>query len=101
MSPPAAIGGSQPVRLIEVPKKFHHTLGRFPKQIARGTMTLLGRLAAGGPAAFQGVVRLKQRPDTLRARIGIHRLLFRLKTDAIHVVDLIPRQDLERRIKSL
>ena len=102
MSPPAAIGGSQPVRLIEVPKKFHHTLGRFPKQIARGTMTLLGRLAAGEPDAFQGVVRLKQRPDTLRARIGIdHRLLFRLETDAIHVVDLIPRQDLERRIKSL
>lgn len=99
---PGPVGGSQPVRLIEFPKKFHHTLGRFPKQIARGTMTLLGRLAAGEPDAFQGVVRLKQRPDTLRARIGIdHRLRFRLETDAIHVVDLIPRQDLERRIKSL
>jgi len=99
---PTAIGGSQPVRLIEFPKKFHHTLGRFPKQIARGTMTLLGRLAAGEPDAFQGVVRLKQRPNTLRARIGIdHRLLFRLETETIHVVDLIPRQDLERRIKSL
>ncbi len=99
---PGPVGGSQPVRLIEFPKKFHHTLGRFPKQIARGTLTLLGRLAAGEPDAFQGVVRLKQRPDTLRARIGIdHRLLFRLETDAIHVIDLIPRQDLERRIKSL
>ena len=97
-----AIGGSQPVRLIEFPKKFHHTLGRFPKQVARGAMTLLGRLAAGEPDAFLGVVRLKQRPDTLRARIGIdHRLLFRLEADTIHVVDLIPRQDLERRIKSL
>ena len=99
---PGPVGGSQPVRLIEFPKKFHHTLGRFPKQIARGTLTLLSRLAAGAPDAFQGVVRLKQRPDTLRARIGIdHRLLFRLETDAIHVIDLIPRQDLERRIKSL
>lgn len=27
--------------------------------------------------------------------------LFRLETEAVHVIDLIPRQDLERRIKTL
>jgi len=62
----------------------------------------LGRLAAGEPAAFVGVVRLKASPDTLRARIGIDpRLLFRLLPDRVQVVDLIPRQSLERRIKTL
>ena len=99
---PGEVEGNQPVRVIELPKKFHHTLAQLPRQVARGAMVLLGRLAAGEPDAFTGVVRLKQRPDTLRARIGIdHRLLFRLEAEAVHVVDLISRQDLERRIKTL
>lgn len=99
---PGEIEGNQPVRILELPRKFHHTLHHLPRQVARGAMVLLGRLAAGEPDAFTGVVRLKQRPDTLRARIGIdHRLLFRLETEAVHVIDLIPRQDLERRIKTL
>ncbi len=99
---PGDVDGNQPVRVIELPRKFHHTLSHVPRHVARGTMVLLGRLAAGEPDAFVGVVRLKQRPDTLRARIGIdHRLLFRLEADVVHVVDLISRQDFERRIKSL
>jgi len=99
---PGDVDGNQPVRTLDLPKKFHHTLTRLPRQVARGAMVLLGRLAAGEPDAFVGVVRLKQRPDTLRARIGIdHRLLFRLQSDTVEVVDLISRQDLERRIKTL
>ena len=59
-------------------------------------------LAAGEPAAFTGIVRLKDCPDTLRARIGIdHRLLFRMLPDSVQVVDLINRKDLESRIKQL
>ena len=94
--------GNQPVRVIEFPKKFHRTLEGFPKQVGKGAMILLGRLAAGEPAAFTGIVRLKESPDTLRARIGIdHRLLFRLLPDSVLVVDLINRKDLESRIKQL
>ena len=94
--------GNQPVRVIEFPKKFHRALEGFPKQVAKGAMILLGRLAAGEPAAFMGIVRLKDCPDTLRARIGIdHRLLFRLLPDSVVVVDLINRRDLESRIKHL
>ena len=49
-----------------------------------------------------GVVRLKDCPETLRARVGIdHRLLFRLQPDCVQVVDLINRRDLEKRIKAL
>ena len=96
------VEGNQPVRVIEFPKKFHRTLEEFPKQVGKGAMILLGRLAAGEPAAFTGIVRLKESPDTLRARIGIdHRLLFRLLPDSVQVVDLINRRDLESRIKQL
>lgn len=92
----------QPVRLIEFPKHFHERLTSIPKAVARGTLTLLGRLAAGEPAAFVGVVRLKVCHGIFRQRIGIgFRLLFRLLPDRVQVVDLVPRQDLVRRIKTL
>ena len=89
----------QPVRLIEFPKDFHGRLGSLPKAVARGT---LGRLAAGETAAFVGMVRLKACHGIFRQRIGSDfRLLFRLLPDRVQVVDLIPRQDLLRRIKTL
>jgi hypothetical protein len=99
---PQETAASQPVRLIEFPRQFHQRLGEFPRQVARGTLAVLGRLAAGEPAAFVGAVRLKACPSIMRQRIGIDfRLLFRLLPDRIQVVDLIPRQDLERKIKTL
>ncbi len=99
---PGDVGGNQPLRTIEFPRKFSETLAEVPRQVARGALALLGRIAGGEPAAFAGVVRLKALPDTVRARIGIdHRLLFRLLPDRVQVVDLIPRQDLDRRIKTL
>jgi hypothetical protein len=99
---PQENSGNQPVRVIEFPKGFRESLESLPKSVARGTLTLLGRLAAGEPAAFVGAVRLKACPSILRARIGIDfRLLFRPLPDRIQVVDLIPRQDLERKIKTL
>ena len=92
----------QPVRLIEFPKHFHAGLASLPKAVSRGTLTMLGRLAAGEPAAFVGVVRLKVVQGIYRQRIGSEfRLLFRLLPDRVQVVDLIPRQDLLRRIKTL
>lgn len=97
-----SIEGHQPLRTIEFPRKFNETLQDHPRAVGRGALALLGRLAAGESAAFHGVVRLKALPDVFRARIGIdHRLLFRLLADRVQVVDLINRQDLERRIKTL
>src|ERR1043166_3149849 len=99
---PEETDGIQPVRVIEFPRDFPQTLRRVPPSVARGTMSLLGRLAAGEPSVFMNAVRLKACPDILRRRIGIDfRLLFRLLPDRVQVVDLIPRQDLERRIKTL
>lgn len=96
------LSGNQPVRIIEFPSKFHETLNALPRQTSRATMTMLGRVAAGEPAAFAGVVRIKALPHTLRQRIGSdYRLLFRLHPDRVEVIDLINRRDLERRIKTL
>src|SRR5206468_2832401 len=92
----------QPCRIIEFPRNFHETLGAFPRHIARATMSLLGGLAAGEPDAFSGALRLKACPAVMRQRVGLDfRLLFRLLPDRIQVVDLITRQDLERKIKTL
>ena len=93
---------THPLRLIEFPPRFHDRLSEFPHHVARAAMIMLGRLAGGDSAAFSGAKRLKSRPNFVRQRIGIDfRLLFRLLPDRIQVIDLIPRQDFERRIKSL
>jgi hypothetical protein len=99
---PQEAEGSQPIRLLEFPRNFLARLSEFPHHVARGAMVILGRLASGDPAAFNGAKRLKSAPDYMRQRVGIDfRLLFRLLPDRIQVIDLIPRQDLERRIKGL
>lgn len=93
---------NQPVRIIEFPKRFQEGLVSLPRSVGRGTLTMLGRLAAGEPAAFVGVVRLKICHGIYRQRIGIDfRLLFKLLPDRVLVVDLVPKQDLLRRIKTL
>ena len=99
---PQESDGNQPLRVVEFPRNFQQTLGSVPRHVARGALAILGRLAGGEPAAFVGAVRLKACPSITRQRIGIdHRLLFRLLPDRVQVVDLISRQDLERRIKTL
>jgi hypothetical protein len=93
---------NHPLRLIEFPRNFQERLNDFPHHVARAAMVMLGRLAGGDAAAFSGAKRLKSRPTIVRQRIGIDfRLLFRLLPDRIQVVDLIPRQDFERKIKTL
>jgi len=91
-----------PVRVIEFPKGFHPTLGKFPRQIGRAAIIMIGRLAAGEPAAFVGALRLKAMPNVMRQRIGSdYRLLFRLHPDHLQVIDLVNRKDLDRRLKTL
>ena len=91
-----------PVRLAEYPKGFLQTLSTFPQHVARAAVIMIGRLAAGEPAAFVGALRLKATPKIMRQRIGIHhRLLFRLWPGKLEVIDLISRKDLDRRLKTL
>jgi hypothetical protein len=91
-----------PVRLIEFPRGFQQTLDFFPRQVARAAVIMVGRLAAGEPAAFVGALRLKQVPNVMRQRIGSdYRLLFRLHPDRLLVIDLINRKDFHQRLKTL
>ena len=93
---------AHPVRLAEFPKGFLQTLSTFPQHVARAAVIMIGRLAAGEPAAFVGALRLKATPKIMRQRIGInYRLLFRLWPERLEVIDLINRKDLDRRLKTL
>ncbi len=102
MDPEQDAEASHPLRLIEFPRDFQERLKDFPHHVGRAALVMLGRLAGGDSAAFNGAKRLKSRPNVVRQRIGIDfRLLFRLLPDRIQVIDLIPRQDFERKIKTL
>jgi len=99
---PEEAESQHPLRLIEFPRNFLERLNDFPRHVARGAMVILGRLAGGDAGAFGGARRLKSAPSVVRQRVGIDfRLLFRLLPDRIQVIDLIPRQDLERKIKTI
>jgi hypothetical protein len=96
-----ATPGTQPVRVPEFPQKFRAALQELPPRIVRQAMVWIGRMAAGESDAFVGAKRLKSNRDVVRQRFGDHRLLFRLHPHTIELLALIPRRDLERKIKSL
>lgn len=99
---PGGVASQQLPRPIDFPRRFFDTLQHLPTQVGRAALTLIGRIAAGDPAAFTGILRLRAATDVHRARIGRdHRLLFRLHPDRVEVIDLINRRDLDRRIETL
>jgi mRNA-degrading endonuclease RelE of RelBE toxin-antitoxin system len=94
-------GTMYPIRVPEFSQKFRDSLIDPPPRIVRQAMSLIGRISAGESSAFAGTKRLKANRDIVRQRIGDHRLLFRVHSQTIELLALIPRRDLERRIKSL
>jgi hypothetical protein len=97
-----SVHGYQPLRNIELPKKVHETLLSFPPAVGRAVMTLLGRLAAGEPAAFKGLAKIYECDDVVRARVaGDYRLLVRLMPGAVEVLDVVNRRDLQRGARQL
>ncbi len=100
--PPEELAGPVPVRLPRFSKRFREKLAAVPDAIGRRAVLTAGRIAAGDPAALRGARRLHTDRDLHRQRIGRdYRMLFRLHEDEIEVVDLLPRQDLDRALKSL
>ena len=92
----------QPVRLPVFPGRFLQTLESFPGNVSRGVMALIGRLAAGEPAAFVGMRRLRVRHEICRVRLaGDYRLLFKLQPEKLEILDLINRRDFEKWLKTL
>ena len=92
----------QPVRVPVFPGRFSQTLESFPGNVSRGVMALIGRLAAGEPAAFVGMRRLRLSHEICRVRLaGSYRLLFKLQSEKLEILDLINRRDFENWLKTL
>jgi hypothetical protein len=92
----------QPFRMPVFPNRFSQTLASFPEHVARNVMILMGQLAAGEPAAFVGMRRLRIRHEICRVRVARdYRLLFKLQSDRLEIVDLINRRDFEKWLKTL
>lgn len=94
--------GEVPARLPMFPADMEEKLSRFPRRVARSVVRAVGLLGSGDRGAF-GTVRSIRRDGTLyRQRIGRdYRLLFRMDERTIDVVDLVSRQDFERRLRDL
>ncbi len=91
----------QPLRMPVFPGRFAQTLDALPDNVARSVMVLIGELAAGEPAAFVGMRRLRVRHEICRVRVAAdYRLLFKLTTGKLEILDLINRRDFEKWLKT-
>jgi hypothetical protein len=93
--------GTQPLRVPQFSARFLESLDQSPLSVSRHAMSLIGRLAAGESSAFVGIKRLQSNREIVRQRLSDYRLLFRLHPKTIELLALIPRRDLERKIRSL
>jgi mRNA-degrading endonuclease RelE of RelBE toxin-antitoxin system len=99
--PLESVEGIEP-RLPSFGPDFVSSLAHIPRQVRAAALKLIGRLAAGERSAYAGCVKLKRVSGILRARVGRdYRLLFRLESSALKVVDIVHRQGLEQRINRL
>ncbi|MCD4748743.1 MAG: SEC-C domain-containing protein, partial [Thermoanaerobaculales bacterium] len=99
---PAESMQSHPLRLVEFGPRFRSDLESSPKRVARSAMRLVGGLCSGDPQAFSDACRIKLDRTLWRARVGLkYRILFRLGSDTVEVLSLVPRSELERTITSL
>jgi hypothetical protein len=93
---------TQPPRVPVLSEDFVEALDQFPEHVRRGAIELVGRLAAGRPDAFRGAKPLEGMREVWRQRLmRSYRLLFQLEPDHLRVLDLVHRQDLERRLRML
>lgn len=90
------------LRLPAYTDAFADSIKRVPQGAARSAVQRLGEIAAGREGAFHDCRSLQGNPGLWRAKIGrSYRLLFRLQPEQVVAVDLIHRQDLEKRLRTL
>ncbi|MEQ1501100.1 MAG: SEC-C metal-binding domain-containing protein [Myxococcota bacterium] len=87
------------LRVPVFPHDFHDRLREVPEATARMALARLGELCAGYDTAFREVRPLRGFDGTWRVKIGrSYRLLFRPLDRTLEVVELLHRQDLEKRL---
>ena len=97
-----AIDGSQPIRIPIFPKRFLVRLQRFPINIRRETMRVVGDMAAGYKHAWAGACKLETRPEFIRQKVKRnHRIFLKEGDGTLEVIDLVDRKDFERAIGGL
>ncbi|MEZ4236031.1 MAG: hypothetical protein R3F59_07695 [Myxococcota bacterium] len=87
------------IRVPVLPDGFGDRLKVVPEATARAALVRIGELCAGFDTAFREVRPLRGFEGTWRVKIGrSYRLLFRPTDHELEVVDLLHRQDLEKRL---
>ncbi len=87
------------LRLPKWPDGFHARLKEVPEATARAALLRVGELCAGLAVAYREVRPLRGFSDTWRIKVGrSYRLLFRPADETLEVLDLLHRQDLEKRL---
>ena len=83
-------------------RDFRDALFDVPEHVARDALTTAASLAAADPGPWASVKRIKLLDGVREARIGQHRILFRLEADdEIEFLRLIDRRDLEATLKRM
>ncbi len=92
----------QPARVPRFEAAFLDALARLPEHNQRGALELIGRLAAGREEAFRLARPLRGMRAVWRVRLQrSYRILFQMDEGELRVLDIVHRQDLERRIRVL
>jgi hypothetical protein len=87
------------VRVPHFPEDFEQVLRKVPEATARAAMARVGELCAGYDTAFREVRPLRGLQGVWRVKVGrSYRLLFRPHEDTLEVLELLHRQDLEKRL---
>ena len=81
---------------------FRDAMVQVPQTVARSAVEKAAQIAAGRNGAFIETRRLRGQQGLWRAKVGrSYRMLFRLTDNTVDVLDLVHRQDLDKRIRQL
>jgi len=90
------------VRVPVLPDDFAAALTKVPTATQRATMQRLGELCSGRATGWRDTKRLRGFDNVWRVRIGrSYRLLYRVMDDTLEVLDLVHRQELEKKLHKL
>jgi hypothetical protein len=90
------------LRLPAWPADFLVTVQSLPPSVGRSVMARLGELCSGRPSGWRETKPLQSLDNVWRAKIGrSYRMLFRVYDGRVEVLDVVHRQDLEKRLNQL
>jgi hypothetical protein len=90
------------LRVPVLPDGFLEHLNRLPAATGRGALARLGELCSGRPTGWRETKPLQGFDNVWRVKVGrSYRMLFRVHEGRLEVLDLVHRQDLEKKLHQL